>query len=111
MYVCKAKNEKKREKKERKKSKKKVVPGVLLCFQGNNNNFLSLEQCRSTCGVPLLKARPLHLVGHTSEASPPRPLLPASPTQPFDISDCLHPPDSGFKPFSSGKGKTFVCTT
>jgi len=63
--------------------------------QGNNNNFLSLEQCRSTCGVPLLKARPLHLVGHTSEASPPRPLLPASPTQPFDISDCLHPPDSG----------------
>jgi len=65
--------------------------------QGNDNNFMSLTQCRSACQVPLNKPRPPHL---TAQQNPPvkvapRPLLPP-PAITLDISiDCNLPPDSG----------------
>lgn len=66
--------------------------------QGNNNNFLSLEQCRSACHVPLDRPRRAHLISSNKEISAPLPrmnLLPVVQTYEIDISRCLHPPDSG----------------
>lgn len=64
--------------------------------QGNNNNFLSLGQCRSACQVPLNKPRSPHLhVEDASMALPRTNMLPVVKTYEIDISRCLHPPDSG----------------
>jgi len=64
--------------------------------QGNNNNFLSLDQCRSSCQVPLEKPRPSHL--NVEDVSLPLSrsnLLPVVQTYEVDISRCLHAPDAG----------------
>jgi hypothetical protein len=69
---------------------------LLFCklLQGNENNFLSLEQCRAACQVQADKPRPVHL--STQPSRPPLLLLPAAqPTPAFDPASCNLPPDSG----------------
>lgn len=71
--------------------------------QGNENNFLSLEQCRAACHVPADKARPPHLTfSHNHQQQQARLRLPAAaaaPSQPadgtLDPSSCSLPPESG----------------
>ena len=65
---------------------------LLMLLQGNENNFLSLEQCRAACQVSADKPRPPHL-----SFPLPRPLqLPAALPGPApDPASCTLPPDSG----------------
>lgn len=62
--------------------------------QGNENNFLSLDQCRAACAVPADKPRPRHLSAPLRP--PPRPplVLPPPAATPYPAS-CQLPPDSG----------------
>jgi len=67
--------------------------------QGNNNNFLSLAQCRSACRVPANQPRPAHLAsgrGLTAGGREVvRQLLPPPSTDHSISTDCFLPPDAG----------------
>ena len=55
--------------------------------QGNDNNFVSLDQCRAACQVPQDKPKSSHLL----QADSPLMMLKDPPT----AQDCHLPPDSG----------------
>jgi hypothetical protein len=78
------------------KSAFEVVVATLLsctCLQGNENNFLSLDQCRAACQVTADMPRPTRL---SSQPARPPLLLPAAQPEPlFDLASCRLPPDSG----------------
>lgn len=65
--------------------------------QGNDNNFLSLEQCRSACQVNEDKPRSPHLSAPrpATKQVPQRPFLLPAPDQSIDPTECLQSPVSG----------------